>query len=223
MESSPPTKRCSRCTQHKPHDAFYRRKTRRDGFHPWCRSCCADALRVRRAANPEKFEERWLSYYAANKKRIVQRVTEWVSKNLDKTHGYKKKYYLKNKEKLQQRARERKRQNPEHTRAVNWKSDLKIKYGMTPADYAALYRAQGGVCAVCARLPDNHGRLNVDHDHETKAVRQLLCNGCNSALGYVFDDPERLRKLAEYIERHRKLREERAAESNLIQFPLVPR
>lgn len=50
----------------------------------------------------------------------------------------------------------------------------------------------------------------TDHDHSCphprdgmcrKCIRGRLCNGCNSALGYALESPERLRSLAEYIER----------------------
>jgi len=83
-----------------------------------------------------------------------------------------------------------------------------------------MYKAQNGLCAACGGLPNGkYNKFCVDHDHETNEVRQLLCDECNRALGAVHDDPGRMRKLAEYIERHRKLREERAAQSNLIQFP----
>jgi hypothetical protein len=32
-------------------------------------------------------------------------------------------------------------------------------------------------------------------------VRGVLCGPCNLALGHVKDDPERLRRMAEYLER----------------------
>jgi hypothetical protein len=43
---------------------------------------------------------------------------------------------------------------------------------------------QGGKCALCRTKPDY--QLYVDHNHETKKVRSLLCARCNTAVG-VFD------------------------------------
>lgn len=84
---------------------------------------------------------------------------------------------------------------------------IKSRYGISSEEYEAILDAQGGVCAVC-RQPNSQfdqrvGRerkLHVDHDHETGAVRGLLCSRCNNALGSAGDDPERLRALAVYLE-----------------------
>jgi hypothetical protein len=61
--------------------------------------------------------------------------------------------------------------------------------------------AQDGRCAVCnAPL----FRPNIDHDHVTGAVRELLCNRCNVFIGVLEGaGPELLRAIEEYRERHR--------------------
>lgn len=72
------------------------------------------------------------------------------------------------------------------------------RYGITRSDYDGMIEAQGGGCAICA---STH-RLCVDHDHETGAVRKILCDRCNRALGVVDDDRELLLKLADYLSEH---------------------
>ena len=72
------------------------------------------------------------------------------------------------------------------------------QYGLTPAQYDALFQKQDGKCKVC-RLAPTH-RLHVDHCHKTGIVRGLLCNGCNGGLGMFKDDPGLLRKAIEYLE-----------------------
>jgi hypothetical protein len=61
-----------------------------------------------------------------------------------------------------------------------------------------MLKDQGGSCAICRAAPAAH----VDHDHETGAVRALLCFNCNGGLGQFRDDPAVLRAAADYVERH---------------------
>lgn len=80
---------------------------------------------------------------------------------------------------------------------------LRREFGITVADYEALYREQGGVCAICDAVP--HGRrMPVDHDHETKLPRGLLCDCCNRMLGHAGDDADLLRHGADYLEAWRR-------------------
>lgn len=59
---------------------------------------------------------------------------------------------------------------------------IEREYGIDSTTYAALFKLQGGRCAICGRRPKTL-RLAVDHDHKTGEVRGLLCanneNGCN--------------------------------------------
>jgi hypothetical protein len=84
---------------------------------------------------------------------------------------------------------------------------IRSRYGLSKDQYDALLERQGGVCVGCGLLPrgggkgNANGKLFVDHDHETDDIRGLLCQGCNAAVGLVYDSPSTLRKLAAYLER----------------------
>lgn len=77
---------------------------------------------------------------------------------------------------------------------------VKRKFGITAAVYDAMVNEQEGKCAICGR-PPLHYRLSVDHDHERDIVRGLLCPRCNRGLGVFWDNPEMLRKAADYLEK----------------------
>jgi hypothetical protein len=70
-----------------------------------------------------------------------------------------------------------------HLSRADW---LRWKYGLTPDQYDELLDAQGGVCAICERTPEENGnRLTVDHDHTTGKIRGLLCKVCNRDVGRI--------------------------------------
>ena len=82
----------------------------------------------------------------------------------------------------------------------------KRNYGITDADLAAMKRAQDNKCYLCGSEgfligKNNHDeRLAVDHCHSTGKVRKLLCHNCNRALGLFKDNPELMRRAADYVE-----------------------
>lgn len=63
------------------------------------------------------------------------------------------------------------------------------RYGLTVSEWQAMLRSQGGVCAVCRRIPPSL-RLTTDHHHvkgwkkmppseRKRFVRGILCARCN--------------------------------------------
>jgi hypothetical protein len=81
-----------------------------------------------------------------------------------------------------------------------WRT-LRERYGLNEEGYYLLLMAQGGVCAGCGKTPEETGEefLHVDHCHDRRAIRGLLCAHCNHGLGYMLDDPDVFRRLAEYL------------------------
>jgi hypothetical protein len=77
---------------------------------------------------------------------------------------------------------------------------------LTWDEYNDLLAMQNGVCAICLQ-PETCGpngkprRLAIDHCHETKAVRGLLCMTCNMVLGQFRDSVERFEAAIRYLAR----------------------
>lgn len=79
--------------------------------------------------------------------------------------------------------------------------EIEKKYDINEREYRALYKMQGGRCAICQVARGDTRMLGVDHDHTCKAihrdgavagaccVRGLLCSGslslitCNRLIG----------------------------------------
>lgn len=105
------------------------------------------------------------------------------------------------------RTAEQRRRTYQATKAQARERNFRRKYGITSAVYAEMLAAQDGVCAACGEpesvvINGTPRRLAVDHDHDTGNVRALLCGACNRALGMAGESPDRLRRLAAYIEFH---------------------
>lgn len=98
-------------------------------------------------------------------------------------------------------ARERRREynaRPEVVAAqrMNW---VRRTYGQAGVAIEER-RVAGEPCEVCGGVTP---AMSLDHCHVSGEARGLLCRNCNWALGKVQDDPQILRALADYVEKHR--------------------
>ena len=81
---------------------------------------------------------------------------------------------------------------------------LRKLYGIGADEYHDLLQAQGGGCAICGTTENGSGRrLAVDHDHDTDAVRGVLCENCNFGLGSLQDSISLLENAIHYLRSHR--------------------
>lgn len=64
------------------------------------------------------------------------------------------------------------------------------RYNMNRIDMVEMHVKQEGKCLLCSkpvtmftrRKPDSG---YIDHNHETREVRGILCHPCNTSLGYI--------------------------------------
>jgi hypothetical protein len=132
----------------------------------------------RRTANREAERERGIAWRALNPEAQAARAAQW------------------------------RRDNPLKRRAYQRNYDLRRKFGINSADYALLFEAQSGVCAICKQEETATWRgralqLAVDHDHQTGKVRGLLCGRCNPQLEAV-ERPGWLEKALAYLAKYKE-------------------
>lgn len=93
-------------------------------------------------------------------------------------------------------------QTPEERALKAWVARLLRVFGLTKEEYYGLLEYQDGKCPICDRPapgPDER-RFPVDHSHKFGHVRGIPCTYCNRYRIGRHNDPELLRRIADYIE-----------------------
>jgi len=143
-------------------------------------------------ADKEKQRAYHREYQQRPKRKAYKRA--WLDQNPDKQAEYIK------------RQRARIEADPEKYRTYFRNRHIIKTYGITPERYAEMVAEQGGVCAVCGRLPNgtNHVEQNlvIDHRDDSGKVRGLLCNNCNSGMGMIGDTVAHLEAAMEYLKKY---------------------
>ena len=162
---------CGRCGEEKPNEAFS--PSNRTRTSPWWRSCY-------KAYNAE----RWAARTTDERERAAERQRRWKAEHREELAAYYRDWNA---------------ARPGYKRA----NRVLREYGLTIEQVEQMEVEQGGVCAICQQPPSGRGRngarLHIDHCHATGRVRGLLCSPCNTALGQLADDPERMQRMIDYV------------------------
>ena len=148
--------------------------------------------------HPEKVKGYIAKRLEKNPDYYKEKVKQWEIENPEKRQAY----LDKTREQRVARAKQWGNDHPDKRAEASRKYLLKKRFGdeMTPEKFQEMFDAQNGKCAICGIAPlDKH--LSIDHDHETGAVRGLLCNPCNLALGNVKDNTLILENMIRYLNR----------------------
>jgi hypothetical protein len=139
------TKRCSRCEETKPVEAFSRCQKTKDGRSYWCKTCYA-------------------TYWKENRERIrAYRQGDDVERITARQRAYCRK-----------------------------------KIGFSAQLFDMLLTKQARHCAICrCQITES---ASADHCHSSGDPRGVLCNNCNSGLGFFKDDPARLQSAIAYLQ-----------------------
>ena len=75
----------------------------------------------------------------------------------------------------------------------------RVRYGITQTKYQSLLNSQNNRCLLCGTKFDSNSKPHVDHCHASGRVRGLLCNPCNTMLGFAKDNPKTLANAISYL------------------------
>ncbi len=176
--------------------------------------------------NKSHIQEYAKIYGTTNRARKRKINREWHEKNPDKQREYHQNDYMKHREKrIKASKAARDACNPLKLRNAR----LRFSYGPGidahrkanpqlfeiphPSSICGIYiewyyvmlDQQRGMCAnpgcgaAESRREGKVRPLEIDHNHETGAVRGLLCNSCNVSLGRLYENVQRIEGLASYI------------------------
>jgi hypothetical protein len=183
---------------------YARRQTRTDPgsetvvYRRECRGCGetfeAETKSSRRAyCNRRCYESFWTNKMGGKESKEAAR----QSRNAEQMRRYRADPEVWNKHLAQ--AREWHRRTRESRKTVARNGHLRRTFGMTISQYDEMLASQNGRCAVCSVLPGDRP-LVVDHNHESGKVRALLCDRCNTTVGFLETRPELVDSCARYIE-----------------------
>ena len=166
---------CSKCRQMLPQGEFHADSRLPSGHRRVCRACTLAARRHAPAIE---------GYQPCRYCGEVKHATEFATqRNLPPTATH---------------LAGRKRQ----CRSCASRADRQRRHGVSDAEYEARLEQQGYGCGICHTDEWGPNGPHTDHDHRTGKVRGILCHECNTGIGLLGDDPERLRAAADYIEEH---------------------
>lgn len=146
-----------------------------------------------RAENREKIRERarkWAAEHGAEM-RARGRERDKTPEALAKKRVYAAGWRDRNREYLRERDRTRYANNREKRAAYSlaWRWNKREQIAGKP---------RSAECDSCGE----EAQTVFDHCHASGEFRGWLCCKCNAALGMLDDDPEKIRKLAVYMEKH---------------------
>jgi len=105
-----------------------------------------------------------------NREKLKKRAIAYYYKNADKIAKRRKILYYKN-----------------HTYKKLWQRCHKV--GITIEQYNMIFADHNGCCDICGiNQKDTRKTFSIDHDHETGAIRGLICNNCNLLIGHAFNN-----------------------------------
>jgi Recombination endonuclease VII/HECT-like Ubiquitin-conjugating enzyme (E2)-binding len=134
--------------------------------------------------------------------------------------AYNRKYYRKNRERLKAEAKTYRRKNRQSILAQrkksyqcrkriilarNWKWRSRNKHKISLQKRLQRLRKMGLSAQELQKArPGGNGGWLVDHNHKTRKFRGILCNSCNTLLGFSKDSIKILKNAISYLKKEKQ-------------------
>lgn len=128
---------------------------------------------------------------------------------------YQKAHYLKNREREREIRRSWYKQNKSYV-SEKMKKDYAEnpekyafarrlqKYNLSKERYMEILKSQSNKCVLCERSFLNEVKPHIDHCHETRIVRGILCAQCNTGFGLFKEDEAIFERAIAYSRKYKK-------------------
>ena len=143
-----------------------------------------------REKNREKVAASKKRSYEKNKAKYAAQNKAWASENRERKRANNARWEKANRDKFKTYPS----RSPEASRAKH----LMLKYGLTEEQFEEMAESQNHRCAICKKKR----KLCVDHCHETKKIRGLLCRTCNAGIGQLGDSYDGVLSALNYLENY---------------------
>jgi len=161
--------------------------------------------RMYAAKNRERIAAKARERYQQNREDILKatraRAEAWAKDNPEARKEHKRRYREKNREKIREANRNAIRDQHGEITAQEKEHQARNRVQRAVDLEALAGRPRPLVCDICEGPPDPKRGMHFDHCHQIGKFRGWLCRKCNLMLGNAEDDPSRLRKGADYLER----------------------
>lgn len=200
-------KSCSKCKQSKPLSAFYKDRTRTDGYEYVCKDCRTPGNSARsrayQLAHPEKARAHAQRYRLQHLEEVRQKVNRYHSQHRERLRAYWRKwhqehreyksaYRRENRDHFREIERNQRKANPAIARAKGHRRRARLLAAggtFTAQEWNDL-KAQYGYRCLCCGRQEPEIVLTVDHvvpislgGHNDISNIQPLCLSCNTSKG----------------------------------------
>jgi hypothetical protein len=182
-------KTCRQCGIEKELNEFEKHITGKDGHRNICNSC----MKIKK-------HEYFKTNYIPKPKRPPGK---WSKENREVLNVTRREYYALTKDLQNEKKRNWRKSNPDKDKFQQFKDSLKRLYNLSVEQFEEMKIKQNNRCAICNNEFSTESfqkQINVDHNHETLKIRQLICLQCNHGIGFSYEDVSLIDNVISYLQ-----------------------